>query len=378
MFRRRLNILTFKGIPIGVDTSWFFIAVLVCWSLAAGYFPLQFPGFTPILYWSMGLAGMLGLFICIILHELGHALVATKYGVPVAQITLFIFGGVAELKKEATTPFVEFAVAVAGPVVSVVLAAIFYVATEMGILYGLPAWATGVTSYLWMINTLIVLFNLVPAFPLDGGRILRSIIWAKTKDLRKATKITTLMGSGFGFFLLVFGIINFFTGELILGVWFFILGLFLQRTAVLSQTRFCINEELKEEKVTKFMKTAIDGVSGSITVQDLIDHHLYQTHHHLYPVVEENRLTGYVNLSRIKEIPPEDRGRTLVRQVMLAPTEEQLISPTKSAMEALEQINASPFPTLFVIEGGKFIGLLTPQDLLKLVSLKLELNDTHK
>lgn len=378
MFQKRFHILTFAGIPIGIHASWFFIAIFLTWTLAAGHFPYLYPGLPVNSYWTMGLSGMLGLFICIILHELGHALVAKHYKLPVAQITLFIFGGIAELKKEPKSPLVEFLVAIAGPIVSIVLAMFFYMIAQLGDQNKWPLLITGVTYYLALINTLIVLFNLVPAFPLDGGRILRSILWGWKKDLRWATKVTTLMGSGFGFFLLFFGIFSLITGNFVVGVWFIILGLFLQRTAMVCQSQFYVGQELKEEKVSKFMKTNLDSVSPDITIKDLIDHHVYQSHHHLYPITQNDRLIGYITLQEIKSVPMQDWDVTLVKNFTQPLLKEQIVSPHTNALVALEQINLAPFPTLFVLDKERFIGILTAQDLLKLVSLKLALEGTPK
>lgn len=378
MFRKRFHILTFAGIPIGIDMSWFIIAILLTWTLSTGHFPFAYPGLSSNLYWLMGLIGMLGLFICILLHELGHALVAKRYEIPVAQITLFIFGGIAELKKEPKSPLVEFLIAIAGPIVSLVLAGFFYILGQLGEQSHWPTPIVGVSYYLALINSLIVIFNLVPAFPLDGGRILRSILWGWKKNLTWATKITTQMGAGFGFFLLFFGIFNLISGSFITGIWFIILGLFLQRAAIASQTQFYVGNELKEEKVAKFMKTALDSVSPDITIKDLIDHHVYQSHHHLYPITQNNQLIGYITLQEIKTIPPENWDLTLVKSLMQPVSKEQVVSPQTNALEALEQMNQSPSPTLFVVEKDQFVGLLTTQDLLKLISLKLALEGRPK
>jgi Zn-dependent protease/predicted transcriptional regulator len=378
MFRTRFRILSLAGIPIYIDLSWFLIAFLLSWTLADGNFPHFYPGLGSTTYWTMGITGMLGLFFCIILHELGHALMARRFEVPVSQITLFIFGGVAELKKEPKSPKAEFFIAIAGPIVSAILVIAFYILSRIGEAAVWPSSLLGVIYYLTLINAFIVIFNLVPAFPLDGGRILRSILWGWKKNLAKATKVTTAMGAGFGFFLLFLGIFSLLSGSFVSGIWLIILGLFLQKAALMSQTQFYISKELEGETVEKFMKTSIDSSSPDITVQDLIDDHIYLTHHHLYPVVENTHLIGYVSVQEAKTVEMSRRKTTLVRNIMLCPTKEQLISPKQSALSALEKIHEAPFPTLFVVEEGRFIGVLTAQDLLKVISLKLELEGIHK
>jgi len=372
MFRKRFHILTFAGIPIGVDSTWFIIAAFLSWTLAAGYFPHAYPSLSTPTYWGMGIIGMLGLFICVILHELGHALIAKRYRVPVAQITLFIFGGIAELKKEAKSPWVEFLIAIAGPIVSVFLSGFFFLLAHVG--QNFPIAIIGVLSYLGMINAIIVIFNLIPAFPLDGGRILRSILWGWKKNLGWATKVTSQLGMGFGFFLIFFGIFHVLAGHFITGIWFAILGLFLQRAASTSQTQFHITRELKGERIERFMKTDLDYVSPNITVQDLIDHHIYQSHHQLYPVLRDRKLLGYVTVYQVKALPHDKRATTWIQELIIAPEQLHIISPKAHAMQALEQMHDAPYATLFVLENDQCVGIVTAQDLLKIVSLKLELD----
>ena len=213
MFTKRFNFLTVAGIKIGIDISWLFIAILLSWTLASGHFPYYYPNLSTSTYWLMGVVGMLGLFVCVVLHELGHAMVAKHYKLPISQITLFIFGGVAEIKKEPQSPKVEFLMAIAGPIVSIIIALAMYYLTEVGNLLGWPVFVTGVTNYLAIVNAIIVIFNLIPAFPLDGGRVFRALLWWWKKNLSWATKISTRLGWGFGSILIFFGIFSFITGN---------------------------------------------------------------------------------------------------------------------------------------------------------------------
>ncbi len=378
MFSKRFNLFQFKGIPIGIDVSWFFIAILLSWTLAIGHFPSLYPGLPHEHYWFMGILGMLGLFVCIILHELGHALVAKHFQLPVVQITLFVFGGIAELKKEAERPWVEFLVAVGGPIVSIALSILFYALSLIGVHSEWPIQITGVTEYLAMINTLIVLFNLIPAFPLDGGRILRSILWGWKKNLAWATKITSQMGSGFGIFLLFLGLFYIISGHLITGIWFGVIGLFLQKAASASLTQFLVSKQLKAEIVGTLMKTNLDTVSPYMSVQELVEQHICRSHHQLYPVTEEKKLIGYVSLQEIRLIAPEDRSSVFLQKVMIPIGQFVVVSPKTHALEALDIIQQLPIPTLLVVEHQELVGILTAQDLFKLISLKLELEKMGK
>jgi Zn-dependent protease len=206
MFGPSLKLFTLSGFDVKVDVSWIVIAVLVVWSLAAGLFPVWIEGLQPAVYWYMGIAGAIGLFGSIILHEFGHSIVARKYGIPIRGITLFIFGGVAEMEKEPPTAKSEFLMAIAGPVMSLFLVVVFSALYMAAAAAEVAMSIVAVLAYLAWINAIVVVFNMIPAFPLDGGRVLRSLLWAWKKRLRWATRVASTIGSGFGFVLIGFGI----------------------------------------------------------------------------------------------------------------------------------------------------------------------------
>lgn len=378
MFGKRFNLLTVAGFKIGIDISWFFIAFLLSWTLAVSYFPVVYPKLSNNTYWLMGISGMVGLFICVILHELGHAFVAKHYQLPVTQITLFIFGGVAEIKKEPTSPKIEFFMAIMGPIVSFFLALIFYLATVLGARYSWPLAVKGVTAYLAVINFLLACFNLIPAFPLDGGRIFRSLLWWWKKNLSWATRTAALVGSGFGFFMIFFGIFNLFARNFLAGVWLIVLGWFLHRAASSMQTQYYVGKELEGELVSKFMKRELITVPSNISIKEFVDTYVYTSHHHLYPVTEEDKLLGYISLQEVKTVLPNEWEHTLVIKVMNQASEAQLITPTTSALAAVDLFQQTQLATLFVVEQEKLVGLLTAQDLFKVISLKLELEQENR
>ncbi len=316
---------------------------------------------------------MIGLFVCIILHELGHAMVAKHYKLPISQITLFIFGGVAEIKKEPQTPKVEFLMAIAGPIVSVILAGILYLLTILGQHSFWPIPIIAVTGYLALINIILAIFNLIPAFPLDGGRIFRSILWWIKKDSAWATKVASQIGSGFGMILIFLGIFSLITGNFIAGVWLVILGLFLQRAAAMSRSQHYISRELHGEKVQKFMTQKPISVPPDISIQEFVDQYVYHSYHHLYPVTENENLIGYVSLREVKLTPPENWKKLLVKEVMVPASEFKTVSPETSALQALDLLNQTEVPILLVVKGKRLVGVLTAQDLFKLISIKLEL-----
>jgi len=375
MFGKSFTIFRVAGINIRIDLSWFFIAILLSWSLALEYFPYYYPHLLPATYWAMGIIGMLGLFICILLHELGHAMVAKYYQLPISQITLFIFGGMAEIKKEPPSPKIEFYVSIAGPIVSLLLAGALIVVTNLGTSLDWPLAFLAVTRYLATVNALLVLFNLIPAFPLDGGRVLRAILWAWKKNLRWAMNVSSTLGSTFGFFLIFFGLFSLVVGNLITGLWLFILGIFLQSAASSSRMQFYVSQELRGEKVQKFMTKNPIAVAPDITLSEFVNNYMYESHHHLYPVVEEDRLIGYISLKEVRLIPPEEWSRALVRNAMVWRSEFRTASPDTNAMDALTFLHQTNAPSLLVVDDERVVGIVTSQDLFKLISLKLELEE---
>ncbi|HEY9074704.1 MAG TPA: site-2 protease family protein, partial [Desulfobaccales bacterium] len=271
MFGRRMKLFTLLGFEVRVDLSWIVIALLVTWSLADGLFPYLYHGLAKAVYWEMGVAGALGLFASIIFHEFCHSLVARKFGMQMKGITLFIFGGVAEMGGEPPNAKTEFLMALAGPVSSLFIGGVFYLLYLSGLKgdWALPV--TGVLRYLAWINALLAAFNLLPAFPLDGGRILRSILWGAKQDLPWATRISAGIGSGFGILLIFLGILQFFRGDFIGGIWWFLIGLFLRSAAQMSYQQVMIRKALEGEQVRRFMTPNPITVPSSLTVAELVE-----------------------------------------------------------------------------------------------------------
>lgn len=229
------------GIAIHIDKSWFFIVGFVAWTLASGYFPTNYPWLTSSTCWLMGISSAVLLFICVLLHELGHSLVAKAHGIPVPRITLFIFGGMAQIESDPKQPFIEFKIAIAGPLVSALIAGICY---RLFMVIPIEARsqfiAVAILKYLTIINIMLIVFNMLPGFPLDGGRVLRSIIWARTGSVLRATQITSSMGVGLGVGLWVLGAWWIIKGAVWVGIWYIFIGFFLRNAAraSLSQVEY--------------------------------------------------------------------------------------------------------------------------------------------
>ena len=275
MFGKRVPLFKLLGFEVRVDVSWIVIASLVTWSLAVGYFPMTDKGHSQAVYWWMGAAGMLGLFGSIIVHELAHSLVARRYGLPMNGITLFIFGGVAEMDDEPPSAKAEGLMAIAGPIVSIGLALGCTAIATYGQHRAWPEPVIGVVSYLGFINRLVAIFNLIPAFPLDGGRVLRSVLWAWKGNLRWATRMASRAGTSFSFLLMAWGIFTLISGDFIGGLWRLLIGMFLGDAASASYQQLMVRHALEGEPVHRFMQPNPITVPPTLTVQELVDAYVY-------------------------------------------------------------------------------------------------------
>ena len=375
MFGRRIRLFKLFGFQVRVDLSWLVIAALVTWTLAVGVFPQSFRGLSPASYWTMGVLGACGLFASIVFHEFAHSLVARRFGMEMSGITLFVFGGVAEMKEEPRSPQAEFFMAIAGPLSSLVLAFVFWAIAQWGRLTGWPPPVYGVLAYLGWINIMLVAFNLIPAFPLDGGRVARSILWGWKKNLPWATRIVTAIGSGFGLLLTGLGILSFLFGNLIGGIWWFMIGLFLRNAAQMSYQQVVMREALAGEPLRRFMNPNPVAVSPSTSVQEFVDDYIYRYHHKLYPVVTDGQLLGCITLNRVKQIPREEWSSHRVGELITQCGDDNAIDADAEAIDALSRMNKTQASRLVVVKDNKLVGVVTLKDLLKFLSLKVELEN---
>jgi Zn-dependent protease len=373
MFGKRFDLFTVFGFTIRLDTSWFIVAVLVAWSLAKGYFPARVPDLSATTYWLMGTVGALGLFASVVLHELSHALVARRYGLAMRGITLFIFGGVAEMEDEPPHARAEFMVAIAGPIASVLIGAGFFGAYGLGATAAWSAPPLEVLFYLAFINIVLAAFNMIPAFPLDGGRVLRSALWHWKKSLRWATRVTSTIGSGFGLALILLGVVSVIQGNFVGGMWQFLIGLFLRNAAQMSYQQLLLRRALEGERVARFMQTEPVTVSRSLSVRELVEDYVYKHHFKMFPVVDDGRIVGCVTTRQIKELPREEWDRQTVGALAEACSGENTVAPESDAMEAMTKMSRGGASRLLVVDGGRLVGVLALKDLLRFLSLKVEL-----
>jgi Zn-dependent protease len=375
MFGKRIKLFTLSGFEVKIDASWILIALLVVWSLSTGFFPFYYPSLPPATYWLMGTVGALGLFLSIIFHEFSHSLVARRYGMPMKGITLFIFGGVAEMGDDPPTPKVEFLMSAAGPLASLVLSGVSYGVLLIGGKNDWPVEAAGILWYLSVVNVFLAGFNLLPAFPLDGGRILRSALWAVKKDLRWATRVAAGIGSGFGIFLIIGGLFNLFSGNIVGGVWMVLIGMFLRWTAAASYQQLLLRRSLEGEPVRRFMNTQPVTVPASLSIQELVDDFIYRHHFKMFPVTAGERLLGCVRVQDVKKVRREEWGEKTVREIASTVCADNAVSPETDTMKSLALMKESGNSRLLVVEGGRLAGIVTLKDLLNFLALKVELEE---
>ena len=372
MFGRRVTLFRLFGFEVRLDASWLIIAALLVWTLVE-YFPSRYQGLSAEESWWMAIASTLGLFASIVVHEFSHSLVARRHGLAMKGITLFLFGGVAEMADEPSSARTEFLMAIAGPIASVLLAAALYLVYVAG-KGTLPRSMTGVLVYLSWMNLVLAAFNLIPAFPLDGGRVLRSALWYWRGDLRGATRTAAAVGGGFGIVLMLFAVWQWFAGNFVGAMWYFLIGLFLRGAAQASYQQLMIRTALEGEPVRRFMNAHPVPVPSNISLEELVDDYVYRYHHKMFPVLNASeKLAGCVTTSQVKAYPRDEWSRHSVQEVLQPCTPDNTVTPDADAVKALSKMKNSGLSRLMVVEGDRLVGIIALKDLLGLLAAKVDL-----
>jgi len=376
MLKRKMTLFKLLGFTVSVDASWGIILFLVVWSLSEGLFPSYFPELNSQTYWLMGLIGAMGLFVSIIIHEFSHSLIARKYGLKIKGITLFIFGGVAEMKDEPNSPKTEFFMAIAGPIASLLLSILFAAFYQVATIIELPILVIGILGYLSAVNMLLAVFNMVPAFPTDGGRILRSLLWWIKGDIYWATQIASRISLIFALAIIFVGFMSLIGGNFIGGLWWILIGSFLFNAANASYQRLVMKQSFEGKTVRNFINPNPVTVPSHITLQEFVDKYIYRYHYKMYPVVKDDQMLGLITIQMLKAHPHEEWKHLLVSKVMQLQSPDNSIDSSTPINDALNKMSETGLSRLLVVEHKKVVGIITLKDLLEYLALKMELETT--
>lgn len=368
------------GIPIHVHASWFLIFSLVTWVLSTGYLPEGLPGLSPLRYWGMGGITAVLMFLSVLLHELGHSYVALYYRIPIEKITLFIFGGVAHMRTEAPTPKAEFFIALAGPVVSFAIGVIcvaLVLLAEAIQQHGLQSWIMLGTA-LAIINLQLGLFNLIPGFPLDGGRVLRAGLWAWGNDFHRATKQAAAGGMVFGIMLGFLGLersYNAWSGEVGIstvwnGGWITLIGMFLFAAALASRRQAVLRQSLATIPIRDVMVTTVVSIPAQCTLHEAVNQYFQAYGYGGFPVLDDRRLVGLVTIFEVQGVAPALWAWRQVEQVMRPVSESLVITPEVPLIHAMERMARGGWDRLVVMQDGEVVGLVTQSAIVHLLQLR--------
>jgi Zn-dependent protease/CBS domain-containing protein len=349
------------GIPLELDYSWFLVVALLTWALAVGHYPAEYKGWPASLYWIMGAVTAVMLFVSVVLHELGHSLVARRYQIPVRRITLFIFGGVSQIEAEAATAGGDFRIAVAGPLVSLALAGLFTI-LQPAVAGVSPLLA--LARYLAYINLALGLFNLIPGFPLDGGRGLRAVVWGLTGDFHRATRIAASVGRGFAFVFILVGVWQIFGGNVVGGLWIVFIGWFLESAAVAQTQQVVLQDLLTGHTVAEAMSRELPAVPADVTLQQLVDQHILTSGRRSFLVQRDQALLGLLTLDDVVRIPRAQWGAITAAQAMIPAVRMRAARPDTELRAALEAMDRDGVSQLPVMVADHAVGILRREDIL--------------
>jgi Zn-dependent protease/predicted transcriptional regulator len=363
------------GISLRLHYSWFLIFALVTWALATGYFPSEYPSWSLSVRIAAGLITSLLFFGSVMVHELMHSIVSQRQGVPVQSITLFFLGGVSQITSEPKEPKDEFRMAIAGPLSSLVIGGIL-----LGIYFQLRSgnsfaaqFATAVTYWLGIINLFLGVFNLIPGFPLDGGRVLRSLIWWRRRDLTRATRIASNVGRGVGFVFIFVGIYFIFTSNWFNGIWLALIGWFLESAAVGSYRQLLMQEMLKGHVAREIMSSDCAVVPPDMTIDQLVNGNILASGRRCFPVGSGSEIVGLMTLHNVKEVPREQWTTETIKEAMTPFDRLKWVRPDEELSSVLRILTENNINQVPVVQDNKIIGMVTRENLLNFVNIRSKL-----
>lgn len=357
------------GIPIYLSWSWFLIFILFAVTFSA-QFSSAHPQWTSAEQWTVGIVASLLLFGSVLFHELGHSAVALRYKLPVVSITLFIFGGMAAIAREPDRPIQEFNIAIAGPAASFVLALAFLLAA---VPFSPSSMAGTICLFLAELNAVLGAFNLVPGFPLDGGRVLRAIAWAKTKDFNRATQVASRSGQTIAYLLILMGIVVAVESHYLLsGLWLVFIGWFLLTAAQQSYAQVAVRRVLDGLSAADLMSAELPTIDRSLSLEDYL-HEVLRTGRRCHLVLGNNELVGMITLHNVRHIPREDWANTSIQAAMLPKTQIQWVRANEPALEILTRMQQTDVNQMPVLSDGQVVGMVSREAMLRVIQTRLQL-----
>lgn len=372
MFRSSIKLFKVFGIEIRLDYSWFIIFALFAYYFGFVYFPQVLPGLNKGILVLVTIVTVVLFFLSLLIHEMSHSLVARRRGTPVERITLFLFGGMAQIEKEPETPHSEFVMAIAGPAASFAIAMIF------GVIWFLArnvALIREPVRYLVIINIVLGVFNILPGYPLDGGRILRSVIWKTTGNLERATLIASTAGRVIGFMIIAVGIFFIFAGNFLNGIWLAFIGWFLQSSAQMGYRQLIFETSIRGIKVGDVMNENIVDVTENTTLQDLVDDYFMKYRFGRFPVIENKKtqkLVGVISLHDVKGVPREEWLEVRVGDIVKTISENEKVDISMEISDAIKKMGKNDLGHLVVMSGDKLRGIITKSDVMRFIKIRSE------
>jgi Zn-dependent protease len=361
------------GIPVRIHYTLWIVFVLISWSLARGYMPQQYPGLPLLTYWAIGIASAIILFISVLVHELSHSYIAKKNGLPIGRITLFFFGGVSEMTEEPQDPSLEVRMAAAGPLMSFLIAGVLGGFWYLSQLVNAPVAVTATLGYGGLINAVLGLFNLLPAFPLDGGRVFRGALWKRSKNLVGATRTATRVSEGLSLLMMLGGFAAIIVGDFVDGLWIVVLGWFIRSGAETSLRQTVLGETMTGVTLGNVMSRNVLTVPPDITLQQVVNSYFLVHPHGGYPVTQDSQILGLITLQSVQAVPKERWESETVRAAMIPFERTANAPPSLTVLDAMHRMARERSDAILVVEGGRLLGIVTRGDLIKAIRTREEL-----